>query len=118
LYSTSDPGPPAGLLEVARVALRLRELLAELRFEALVNSSCSLGLHVRVPLREPGSTKELGRRIAEPLAARRPTEVVAEMRRESRVVKVYVDWLQNDPSRQTVAPYSPRAMPWPTVAAR
>jgi bifunctional non-homologous end joining protein LigD len=112
-----DPGPPAGAIDAARVAVALRELLAELGLDAFVNSSGSLGLHVRVPLERPGPTKELARRIAEALADRRHDDVVAEMRRESRVGKVYVDWLQNDPSRQTVAPYSMRGMPWPTIAA-
>jgi bifunctional non-homologous end joining protein LigD len=113
-----DPGPPAGALEAARVALHLRHLLGELSLDAFVNASGSLGLHVRVPLEEPsGSTKQLARRIAAALTSRHPDEVVAEMRREARVGKVYVDWLQNDPSRQTVAPYSMRGMPWPTVAA-
>ena len=112
-----DPGPPAGLLETARVALKLRELLLELELGAFVNSSGSLGLHVRVPLQEQISTKTLARRIAQALSARHPDAVVAEMRREARVGKVYVDWLQNDPSRQTVAPYSVRGMAWPTVAA-
>jgi hypothetical protein len=66
------------------------------------------GIHVRVPLEQPSQTKELARRIAEALAERHPDEAVAEMNRERRVGKVYVDWLQNDPSRQTVAPYSLR----------
>jgi bifunctional non-homologous end joining protein LigD len=112
-----DPGPPAGLIETARVALKLRELLLELKLGAFINSSGSLGLHVRVPLEEQISTKALARRIAQALSARHPDAVVAEMRREARVGKVYVDWLQNDPSRQTVAPYSIRGMAWPTVAA-
>jgi bifunctional non-homologous end joining protein LigD len=112
-----DPGPPAGTFEAARVALRLRGLLSELGLEAFVNSSGSLGLHVRVPLAQPGSTKDLARRIAQTLASRHPDAIVAEMRRGARVGKVYVDWLQNDPTRQTVAPYSLRGVPWPTVAA-
>ncbi len=37
-------------------------------------------------------------------------------RREARRGKVLVDWLQNDPTRSTVAPYSLRGLPWPTVA--
>jgi bifunctional non-homologous end joining protein LigD len=111
-----DPGPPAGAVDAARVAVALRDLLAELGL-ALVNSTGSLGLHVRVALERPGPTKELARRIAEALAERHPDDVVAEMRRAARAGKVYVDWLQNDPSRQTVAPYSVRGMPWPTVAA-
>ena len=112
-----DPGAPAGVLETARVALWLRDLLEELGLASFVNTSGSLGLHVHVPLERLTPTKELGRRIAEALAQRHPDEVVAEMRREARVGRVYVDWLQNDPSRQTVSPYSLRAMPWPTVAA-
>jgi bifunctional non-homologous end joining protein LigD len=31
--------------------------------------------------------------------------------------RVLVDWLPNDPLNSLVAPYSLRAMPWPTVAA-
>ena len=39
-----------------------------------------------------------------------------EVRRAARPGKVYVDWLQNDPARQTVAPYSLRGLPRPVVA--
>jgi bifunctional non-homologous end joining protein LigD len=112
-----DPGPPAGLLECARVALALRPLLEELGFAPLVKSSGSLGLHVHAPLAEPLDTKPLARAIAERLAASRPDEVVAEMRRSARPGRVYVDWLQNDPGRQTVAPYSLRGVPRALVAA-
>jgi bifunctional non-homologous end joining protein LigD len=110
-----DPGPPAGLIEAARVALSLRPLLQDLGLEPYVKTTGSLGLHVHAPLAEPLDTKLLGRELAERLAAER-SDVVAEMRRSTRRGKVYVDWLQNDPSRQTVAPYSLRGVPWPTVA--
>jgi bifunctional non-homologous end joining protein LigD len=112
-----DPGPPAGLIEAARVALLLRDLLEELRLPALVKTSGSLGLHLHVPLERPGPTKALAREVAEALAARHPREVVAEASRARRAGKVYVDWVQNDPTRQTVAAYSVRGVPWPTVAA-
>jgi bifunctional non-homologous end joining protein LigD len=113
-----DPGPPADLLATADVALALRELLDELGLGAFVKSSGSLGLHVHVPLASPLRTpKDFARDVARALAARRPADVVAEMPKHLRAGKVYVDWLQNDPTRQTVAPYSLRGMPWPTVAA-
>ncbi|HYX89736.1 MAG TPA: non-homologous end-joining DNA ligase [Gaiellaceae bacterium] len=112
-----DPGPPAGMLEAARSALRLRDLLEELGLAALVKTSGSLGLHLHVPLEQPGETKELARGIAQALAERHPDEVVAEMPLRLRAGKVFVDWLQNDPTRQTVAPYSLRGLPWSTVAA-
>jgi bifunctional non-homologous end joining protein LigD len=111
-----DPGPPAGLVESAAVALALRPLLEELGFDPHVKTSGSLGLHVHAPLGEPVDTKRLARSLAERLAGVEPDLVVAEMRRAARPGKVFVDWLQNDPTRQTVAPYSLRGVPFPTVA--
>jgi len=111
-----DPGPPAGLVESARVALALRAELDELGLEPYVKTSGSLGLHVHAPLPELTETKGAARAIAERLAAERPDEVVAEMRRSARSGKVFVDWLQNDPGRQTVAPYSLRGVALPLVA--
>jgi bifunctional non-homologous end joining protein LigD len=111
-----DPGPPAGLVESAEAALALRALLVGLGFEPYAKTSGSLGLHVHAPLADPIDTKSLARAIGERLAAERPGAMVAEVRRSARAGRVYVDWLQNDPSRQTVAPYSVRGMPFPTVA--
>jgi bifunctional non-homologous end joining protein LigD len=111
-----DPGPPAGLAECARVALLLRPLLVEAGLEPLVKTSGSLGLHVQAPLPRPLDTKAFARGLADRLALERPDAVVAEVRRDARAGRVYVDWLQNDPSRQTVAPYSLRGVPRPLVA--
>jgi bifunctional non-homologous end joining protein LigD len=111
-----DPGAPAGLVEAAAVALALRPLLEELGLEPEVKTSGALGLHVHAPLAEPLDTKRLARSLAERLAALEPERVVAEMKRSARAGKVFVDWLQNDPTRQTVAPYSLRGLPFPTVA--
>jgi bifunctional non-homologous end joining protein LigD len=36
--------------------------------------------------------------------------------RRLRSGRVFLDWVQNDPTRSTVAPYSLRAMAWPLVA--
>jgi len=98
---------------------RLRELLADVGLESFAKTSGSLGLHVHVPLGTPqdaAATKAFARLVARILAAERPDEVVAEMRKSDRPGKVYVDWLQNDATRQTVAPYSLRGLPLPTVA--
>lgn len=114
-----DPGEPAGLVESARVALLLRELLAEVSLEGWAKTSGSAGLHLHVPLGRPhdaAEVKAFGRAVAETLAQRHPDAVVAEMKKTERGGRVFVDWLQNDATRQTVAPYSLRGMPWPTVA--
>jgi bifunctional non-homologous end joining protein LigD len=42
--------------------------------------------------------------------------VVDRQARELRAGKILVDWLQNDHSRSTVAPYSLRATPSPLVS--
>jgi bifunctional non-homologous end joining protein LigD len=114
-----DPGPPAGLRECARVALLLRDVLAELRLVACPKTSGSLGLHVHVPLGTPHDgehVKRFARAVAEALAQAHPADVIAEVDKSRRANKVFVDWLQNDPTRQTVAPYSLRGLPWPTAA--
>jgi bifunctional non-homologous end joining protein LigD len=114
-----DPGPPAGLVDCARVAVLLRDLLAEIGVTACAKTSGALGMHVYVPLGRPHDgerLKAVARAIAEQLARRHPEQVVAEMAKSRRGGKVFVDWLQNDPTRQTVAPYSLRGLPWPTVS--
>jgi bifunctional non-homologous end joining protein LigD len=115
-----DPGPPAGLVECARVALHLRKLLMEIGLASFAKTSGSLGLHLHVPLGRPHDAerlKAIARGFGTVLADRFPELVVAEVKKAERPGKVYLDWLQNDATRQTVAPYSLRGSPWPTVAA-
>jgi bifunctional non-homologous end joining protein LigD len=105
-----DPGEPAGMPECCDVALALRERLPE---TAWVKTSGSLGLHVLVPV--SGLTFAETKAWARELADGTPN-VVTTQRREARAGKVLVDWLQNDPSRSLVAPWSLRATAWPTVS--
>lgn len=108
-----DPAPPATLVECCVVALDLRERLG---LDAFAKTSGASGLHVVVPL-APGHsfdrTKAFARAAAEALAAERPELVTAAQRRAARAGKVLVDWLQNDATRTTAAPYSLRAQPLP-----
>jgi bifunctional non-homologous end joining protein LigD len=114
-----DPGPPAGIPEAAAVALRVAVKLRGAGLDPVVKTSGSLGLHVAARL-APGDTferaKAFSRRLAEDLAAETPERVVAENDRQTRVKRVYVDWIQNDRNRQLVAPYSPRATQLPGVS--
>ena len=115
-----DPGPGTGILDCARVAMRVRELLAGLGLESFVKTSGSLGLHVLVPLnRDHGyaQTKAFAREVAARLAAEDPALVTDRTRRSERGGRVLVDWLGNDASRTTIAPYSLRAMDFPTASA-
>ena len=112
-----DPSPPADIVDCCDVALAIRHALGGL--VSFPKTSGSVGLHVYVPLNTPHSfadTKAFARALAERLAAERPDAVTADQRRALRSGKVLVDWLQNDATRSTVAPYSLRAAGWPTVS--
>jgi bifunctional non-homologous end joining protein LigD len=109
-----DPGEPADVATCADVALLLRDRLGD---GAVVKTSGSVGLHVFLPTSATyEETRAYARAVAEELQAERPDLVVATTDRAARAGKVLVDWLQNAPMRSTVAPYSPRAAPWPTVS--
>jgi bifunctional non-homologous end joining protein LigD len=114
-----DPGPPADVVDCCRVAVRLRDELAAGGLDAFPKTSGSIGVHVYVPLNlheTYSNAKAFARDLAYRLADAFPGEVVARNARSARRGKVLVDWLQNDPARSMVAPYSLRAMPWPTVS--
>jgi bifunctional non-homologous end joining protein LigD len=114
-----DPTPPATFGDCCRVALAARRLLEGEGLISVAKTSGAAGLHVFVPLNSEGTfaaTKSFARVLAERLAAAAPALVATRMTRSGRAGKVLVDWLQNDPMRSTVAPYSLRAMPWPSVS--
>jgi len=113
-----DPGPPATIVECTRVALLVREVLAEDRLIAYAKTSGSKGmqLYVGVRVRDPDRTSGYARALAERLAAEHPDLIVSRMAKELRPGKVFIDWSQNNPAKTTVAPYSLRARPEPTVS--
>jgi bifunctional non-homologous end joining protein LigD len=115
-----DPGPPAGVLECAEVALLIRGLFEQFGLASWAKTSGSKGLQVYVPLNDPeityAQTKPLAKRIAELLEARLPDRVISRMTRSQRGGRVFVDWSQNDAHKTTVTVYSMRATPVPAVS--
>ncbi|POM24849.1 putative DNA ligase-like protein [Actinomadura rubteroloni] len=111
-----DPGPPAGLLDACRVALLLRDLLAEDGLEPLAKTSGKKGMHLYVPVKETGRTSDYAKRAAQRLESEHPDLVVSRMEKKLRTGKVFVDWSQNNPAKTTVAPYSLRAAAHPSVS--
>ncbi|MFL5819237.1 MAG: DNA ligase D [Solirubrobacteraceae bacterium] len=114
-----DPGPPAGVLECAEVALWLRGLFAAFGLETFVKTSGSKGLQAYVPLNSPTTydeTKPFAKAVAELLAKQHPDRVVSRMTKQLRAGKVFVDWSQNDRHKTTVCVYSPREGRRPMVS--
>jgi bifunctional non-homologous end joining protein LigD len=116
-----DPGPPAGVVQCAEVALVLRGLFGALGLESVAKASGSKGMQLYVPLNTDTvtyeQTKPFARQIAELLEQRLPELVVSRMTKRLRSGKVLVDWSQNDDHKTTVTVYSVRARERPTVSA-
>ncbi|MDQ4025455.1 MAG: ATP-dependent DNA ligase [Actinomycetota bacterium] len=114
-----DPGPPAGLVDAATVALTLRSVLADQGLDALVKSSGAAGLHVVVPLDGTNSfeeTKKFARLVAETIEDA-DSGVVTQKGPAARRGKVLIDWQQNGRFRSVAGPYSLRLARLPYVAA-
>jgi len=113
-----DPGAPATIVECCRVACLLREELAAEGLDAWVKSSGSKGLQMYVPIAEAPTERTSGhaKELAQRLERQHPDLVVHRMAKHLRPGKVLVDWSQNNAAKTTVAPYSLRARPLPTVS--
>ncbi|MEW2122759.1 non-homologous end-joining DNA ligase [Streptomyces sp. NPDC087866] len=114
-----DPGAPATVVECCRVALWLRERLAEDGLTAYGKTSGSKGLHLLVPITPTDSAAVSA--YAKGLAVRAEREladlVVHRMRRALRPGKVFVDFSQNAAAKTTATPYTLRARAEPSVSA-
>jgi bifunctional non-homologous end joining protein LigD len=115
-----DPGEPAAIRECADVALDVRHVLDGLGLVGFAKTSGSKGLQVYVPLNTPhthGHASSFAQAVAQLLERARPGDVVSNMKKSLRTGKVFVDWSQNSRHKTTVAVYSLRARPAPTVSA-
>ena len=114
-----DPGPPASVVQCARVGLWIRERFEQLGLACFAKTSGSKGLQLFVPLNTPVTyeqTKPFAHELALRLEREHPELVVSNMRRSLRAGKVLVDWSQNDDHKTTVSAYSLRARTRPTVS--
>jgi bifunctional non-homologous end joining protein LigD len=115
-----DPGEPAGLLECARVALIVRNLLSEMGLASQVKTSGKKGLHVFVPLNRPDATfedtKTFSRTVAGSMQRHYPDLVTGKMAKAERKAKVFINWSQNDASKTMISVYSLRAREQPFVS--
>ncbi len=115
-----DPGEPAGLLECARVALTLRDLLSRMGLKSYVKTSGKKGLHVYVPLNHKETTfedtKTFSRAVASIVQKHYPDLVTVKMAKDERKAKVFINWSQNDASKTMICVYSLRAREKPIVS--
>jgi len=115
-----DPGDGANILDCARVALILRQLLSELRLASFVKASGRKGLHVYVPLNLKETTfegtKTFSKAVADIMQQNYPDLVTAKMGKEYRKNRVFINWSQNDSKKTMICVYSLRAREKPLVS--
>lgn len=115
-----DPGAPATIVECCQIALATRDVLAAVELEGWCKTSGSKGLQMYVPLNVAGVTHEAAADFAlavgQLLERQLPGRVTTVMAKAERPGKIFVDWSQNAFHKTTIAPYSLRARPEPTVS--
>lgn len=117
LHFDLDPGPGASFARVREVALRVRDILAQLKMPAYPKTTGSKGIHVYIPIVRGPTQKEVwafAKTIALELESRHPKIITAEYRKVKRPHgRVLVDYNQNAWGRTLASIYSIR----PTSAA-
>ncbi|MBB5790821.1 non-homologous end-joining DNA ligase [Jiangella mangrovi] len=114
-----DPGEPANVIECCQVALLLGELFDDAGLPSYPKTSGSKGMQMYVALDGGATSNEVSayaRGLAQRLEREHPKLVISRMERAARPGKVFIDWSQNAGAKTTVAPYSVRARPRPTVS--
>jgi bifunctional non-homologous end joining protein LigD len=114
-----DPGEPAAIRECCQIALLVRDVLAAVDVRGWCKTSGSKGLQMYVPLNTPCThdhASSFALAVGQLLERQQPDRVTTTMAKAVRPGKIFVDWSQNARHKTTIAPYSLRARPDPTVS--
>ncbi|MGH9303201.1 MAG: non-homologous end-joining DNA ligase [Acidimicrobiales bacterium] len=112
-----DPGPGTSIVECCQVATLIAEHNGGTeRIFAKTSGSKGLQLYVALSHVSSEEARQEAHDLARALESDHRSAVVSNMRKELRNQKVLIDWSQNSPSKTTVAAYSLRARPDPTVS--
>jgi bifunctional non-homologous end joining protein LigD len=113
-----DPGEPATIVECCQVALAIREILDSVKLHSWCKTSGSKGLQIVIPLNTAATyddTSQFALAVGQ-LLERQRSDVLTNMNKARRPGKVFIDWSQNNRHKTTIAVYSLRARPHPTVS--
>jgi bifunctional non-homologous end joining protein LigD len=114
-----DPGEPAGVAECAQVALLVRGLLDAVGLQSWVKTSGSKGLQLYIPVNSTLShdhASSFALAVGQVLEKQHRDRITTTMAKVVRPGKVFIDWSQNNRHKTTIAVYSLRARPRPTVS--
>ena len=114
-----DPGDGTSIVECCVVAQWVTAELAKHDVESVAKTSGSKGLQLYAttgPRTTWDGLRDRAHDIARKLESDHRDLVVSNMRKSLRRGRVLIDWSQNTVAKTTVAAYSVRAMPLPTVS--
>jgi len=106
-----DPGPDIKFKQMVEAARLVRKSLTQLKLPAFLKTSGGKGLHITIPIVPDidwDSAKSFCETIAKSLVQQSDL-FVANMRKDLRGGKVYIDYHRNGRTATAVAPYSTRA---------
>lgn len=107
-----DPGPDVAWKRVIEAARILHKTLDGLRLPQFLKTSGGKGLHVTIPIKPTidwDSAKRFCETIVKNLATSFDKLIVANMRKDLRGGKIYIDYHRNGHGATAVTPYSTRA---------
>ena len=115
-----DPDENLDFGAVRDGAERLRALLADIGLETFPLLSGGKGIHVVAPLDQSAdwpAVKSFAERFSRAIAEQYPKEFTANIRKNQRTERIFIDWLRNQRGATAVLPYSARAREGAPVAA-
>ena len=115
-----DPDVGLDFERVKEAALRLKALLGDLGLKTFPLLSGGKGLHVVAPLdasKDWPTVKSFAERFSRAIAEAEPKMFTANIRKEQRKGRIFLDWLRNQRGATAVMPYSARAREGAPVSA-
>jgi len=109
-----DPDEDLPWAKLVQATQMTRTVVEALQLRSFLKTTGGKGLHVVIPIQpKPGwsEVKEFSRLIAEFLVRAEPKLFIANMSKERRTQKVFVDYLRNSETASAVAAFSARARP-------
>jgi bifunctional non-homologous end joining protein LigD len=115
-----DPGPAIAWKETIAAARLVRQSLEGIGLQSWVKTTGGKGLHIVVPLvpeHDWSACLAFAKAVANEIAAHDPQRFTLRFaNKEARASQILIDYLRNNRTNTSVAAYSLRARPTPTVS--
>ncbi len=106
-----DPDEGMDIRKIRQGVKDLKSILDELHLTSFLKTSGGKGYHVVVPIHQIKTWtkfREVAKNIAQLMVEKWPDRYVANVRKNKRDGKIFIDWIRNTKGATSVAPYSLR----------